>query len=87
VATSWVPAIENLGHMKGFVSEHYLGLNDHISGVGDADPAVFTKRLQELDSQLAKATEVYAATLLTHTTERGFRRCRKGTVRHLPEQA
>ena len=24
VATSWIPAIENLGHMKDFVADHYL---------------------------------------------------------------
>jgi len=55
--------------MKGYLSDHYLDVNDHMSGGGDADPAAFTKRLQELDSKLTKATEVYAATLLTYTAE------------------
>jgi methyl-accepting chemotaxis protein-1 (serine sensor receptor) len=69
VASSWIPAIENLGHMKGFVADHYLMVSDRIAG-RDASPAAsFAAKLQTVDVELAKATEVYAATLLTYTDD------------------
>ena len=70
VASSWIPAIENLGHMKGYVAEHYLMVSDRVAGRDAAtDPAAFAPRLQELEARLAKPTEVYAATLLTYTAD------------------
>lgn len=70
VASSWIPAIENLGHMKGYVAEHYLMVSDRVAGRDAAtDPAAFARRVQELEARLAKATEVYAATLLTYTAD------------------
>ncbi|CAM8669757.1 Tar Methyl-accepting chemotaxis protein [Comamonadaceae bacterium] len=69
VATSWIPAIENLGRMKGHLSEHYLVTNDRLAVQGSLDAVSFKKKIQELESDLAKATEVYAATLLTYSDE------------------
>jgi len=69
VATSWIPAIENLGHMKGFVADHYLLVSDRMAGRDSRDAASFAKVLQDLEANLVKATDVYAATLLTYTEE------------------
>ncbi|AZP12176.1 methyl-accepting chemotaxis protein [Undibacterium parvum] len=69
VSSSWIPAIGNLGQMKGYVSDHYLLVSDHMAGRGAVDAAVFNKELQEIESKLSKATEVYLATLLTYTAE------------------
>ena len=69
VSASWIPAIENLGHMKGFVADHYLMVSDRLAGRDHADSASFAAKLQTVETELAKATEVYAATLLTYTEE------------------
>jgi methyl-accepting chemotaxis protein len=69
VAGSWIPAIENLGHMKGFVAEHYLMVSDRLAGRDPSDTAAFASKLQTVETELAKATEIYAATLLTYTEE------------------
>ncbi|MDZ7922163.1 methyl-accepting chemotaxis protein [Rhodoferax sp.] len=69
VATSWIPAIENLGHMKSFLSEHSLVTNDRLAVQGSLDAVGFQKKIEELESSLAKATEIYAATLLTYSDE------------------
>ena len=69
VASSWIPAIENLGHMKGFVADHYLAASDRMAGRDTSDAASFSKKLQDIDAALGKATEIYAATLLTYTEE------------------
>ena len=69
VSGSWIPAIDNLGHMKGFVADHYLAVSDRMAGRDQADAASFSKKIQTIESDLAKATEVYAATLLTYTEE------------------
>ena len=69
VVSSWIPAIENLGHMKGFVADHYLGVSDRMAGRDTSDATSFGKKMQGIDSALGKATEVYAATLLTYTEE------------------
>ena len=69
VAGSWIPAIENLGHMKGFVAEHYLMVSDRLAGRDPSDTAAFSSKLQTVETELAKATEIYAATLLTYTEE------------------
>jgi methyl-accepting chemotaxis protein-1 (serine sensor receptor) len=69
VATSWIPAIENLGHMKGFVADHYLLVSDRMAGRDNTDAATFEKKLQDLNAALSKATDVYAATLLTYTED------------------
>ena len=69
VAGSWIPAIENLGHMKGFVADHYLMVSDHLAGRDTLDAVAFANKLQGVETELAKATEVYAATLLTYTEE------------------
>ncbi|WP_296510960.1 methyl-accepting chemotaxis protein [Rhodoferax sp.] len=66
VATSWIPAIENLGNMKGFVADHYLLVSDRIGGRDLEDATAFAKRMQAVTTSLSKATEVYAATLLTY---------------------
>jgi methyl-accepting chemotaxis protein len=67
VATSWIPAIENLGHMKGFVADHYLMVSDRMAGRDRSSEAAFADKLKSLGVALDKATEVYAATLLTYT--------------------
>ena len=69
VSGSWIPAIDNLGHMKGFVADHYLAVSDRMAGRDTSDAASFGKKIQTIESELAKATEVYAATLLTYTEE------------------
>ena len=69
VGGSWIPAIDNLGRMKGFVADHYLAVSDRMAGRDTSDAAAFGKKLQDIETQLAKATEVYAATLLTYTEE------------------
>ena len=69
VSGSWIPAIDNLGHMKGFVADHYLAVSDRMAGRDASDAASFDKKIQTIESDLAKATEVYAATLLTYTEE------------------
>ena len=69
VSGSWIPAIDNLGHMKGFVADHYLAVSDRMAGRDHSDAATFGRKLETLESDLTKATEVYAATLLTYTDE------------------
>jgi methyl-accepting chemotaxis protein len=69
VVGSWIPAIENLGHMKGFVAEHYLLVSDRLAGRDPSESAAFAAKLQGIEAGLAKATEIYAATLLTYTDE------------------
>ncbi len=69
VATSWIPAIENLGHMKGFLSEHYLVTNDRLAVQGSLDAVGFQKKTEALESSLAKATDIYAAALLTYADD------------------
>ncbi|BDT70930.1 hypothetical protein os4_04380 [Comamonadaceae bacterium OS-4] len=66
VATSWIPAIENLGNMKGFVADHYLLVSDRVGGRDKQDLATFNRRLNENGEALRKATEIYAATLLSY---------------------
>ena len=66
VANSWIPAIENLGHMKGHLAEHYLLVGDHLAArLGDSTDAV-RQRLGVIEADLAKATAIYAATLDTY---------------------
>ncbi len=67
VATSWIPAIENLGHMKGYLADHYLMVSDRVTNGDHNDAAAFAAKLQALEVALTKATEIYAATLLTYT--------------------
>ena len=69
VSGSWIPAIDNLGHMKGYVAEHYFMVSDRVAGSDKTEPAVFNKKLSDIEAQLDKATQVYAATLLTYTEE------------------
>jgi len=66
VASSWIPAIENLGHMKGFVADHYLLVSDRMAGRVGANAQEFDKKLQSIQSQWSKATGEYAATLQTY---------------------
>ena len=66
VASSWIPAIENIGRMKGLVAEHYLATNDRVAGRSAEDAAAFSKKMQDNKAELDKATEIYAATLLTY---------------------
>ncbi len=63
VSTSWVPAIENLGHMKGFLADHYLAVSDRIAGHDRSDAAAFAQKLQEIEAGLKKTTDIYAKTL------------------------
>jgi len=65
VADSWIPAIENLGVMKDTLSAHYLLVSAHIGGHSVATDEVMAQ-MKALEDKLAKATEVYAATLLTY---------------------
>lgn len=69
VSGSWIPAIDNLGHMKGFLAEHYLAVSDRMAGRDGSDAGSFASKLQAIETELKKATEVYAATLLTYTEE------------------
>ncbi|WP_284150466.1 methyl-accepting chemotaxis protein [Curvibacter sp. CHRR-16] len=69
VSNSWLPAIENLGRMKGYLSEHYLVINDRLAVQGSLDAMSFQKKIQELESNLSKATDIYAATLTTSTED------------------
>ena len=69
VASSWMPAIENLGYMKDGLIEHYLAVGDRIAGIDTSDAATFDAKLQAMEDKLAKATEIYAATLLTYTDD------------------
>ena len=65
VADSWIPAIENLGVMKDTLSAHYLLVSAHIGGHSVATDEVMAQ-MKALEDKLAKATDVYAATLLTY---------------------
>ncbi|GAB4214609.1 MAG: hypothetical protein Fur007_11140 [Rhodoferax sp.] len=65
VATSWIPAIENLGYMKGFLAQHYVETSD-ATAQSAAKAAEVSTNLKSIEAQLAKATEIYAATLLTY---------------------
>jgi methyl-accepting chemotaxis protein len=69
VSSSWIPAIDNLGHMKGFVADHYLAVSDRMAGRDISDASTFSSKLQGIELALTKATEVYAATLLTYTED------------------
>lgn len=69
VSTSWIPAIENIGRMKGYVADHYLIVSDRMAGRDTTEVAAFAARLQRLEADLSKATDIYAATLLTYTEE------------------
>ncbi len=66
VASSWIPAIENLGNMKGFLSDHYLLINDRITGRDLSSGPEFDKKVLELESKLQSATTIYAQTLETY---------------------
>lgn len=65
VADSWIPAIENLGVMKDTLSAHYLLVSSHITGNSVTTDQVATE-MKALEERLTKATEIYAATLLTY---------------------
>jgi methyl-accepting chemotaxis protein len=65
VADSWIPAIENIGHMKDALASHYLAVSDHMANQGSNADTV-QAQLDVIEGKLAKATEVYAATLLTY---------------------
>ena len=69
VSSSWIPAIENIGRMKGYVADHYLIVSDRMAGRDTTDVAAFAARLQRLEADLSKATDIYAATLLTYTED------------------
>jgi methyl-accepting chemotaxis protein-1 (serine sensor receptor) len=66
VASSWIPAIENLGNMKGYLSDHYLLINDRITGRDISSGPEFDKKVQELEAKLQSATTIYAQTLETY---------------------
>ncbi len=63
VSTSWVPAIENLGHMKGHLAEHYFAVSERMAGQDASSPAEFARRLAEIEASLVRTTEVYAKTI------------------------
>ncbi len=69
VAASWLPAIENLGNMKGYLSDHYLLVNDRITGRDLSSGPEFDKKVQELEARLTKATDIYAKTLETYAPD------------------
>ena len=66
VSTSWIPAIENLGHMKGFVATHYLLVSDRIANRDASTIEVFTTTKNKIEKDLELATKIYADTLLTY---------------------
>ncbi len=66
VAASWIPAIENLGRMKGFIAEYYIAVSDRLGQRDTSEASAFARKLQANQDQLDKATQVYAATLLTY---------------------
>ncbi|WP_348692466.1 methyl-accepting chemotaxis protein [Duganella fentianensis] len=63
VSTSWVPAIENLGHMKGHLAEHYFAVSERMAGQDASSPAEFARRLADIEAALVKTTDVYAKTI------------------------
>ena len=63
IAVGWLPAIDNLGKMKGLVAEHFLLVHLHLSESSSGDSAAFFKDLKTVEQKLAMATEVYAAAL------------------------
>ena len=67
VAGSWIPAIENLGHMKDQLAGYHFAVSDRIGGRDTSAAEAFAQRLKSLQAELAKATDIYAATLLTYT--------------------
>ena len=69
VSGSWIPAIDNLGRMKGDLGAHYLLVSNRVSGRDSREAAVFAQELETLSARLAKETEVYAATLLTYNED------------------
>ena len=69
VSDSWIPAIENLGHMKDQLAGYHFAVGDRLGGRDTSSQQAFIQRLADLQSRLAQATEVYAATLLTYTEE------------------
>ena len=69
VASSWIPAIENLGHMKGHLADHYLLVSDRVAGRDTSASAEFDKKLQTIEADLGAATKVYAATLETYAPD------------------
>ncbi|QDL53010.1 methyl-accepting chemotaxis protein [Rhodoferax aquaticus] len=69
VANSWIPAIENLGRMNAYLSDHYTATSDRLAIQGNLDAMSFQKVTTESSTNLAKATEIYAATLLTYSDE------------------
>ncbi|TAH09667.1 MAG: HAMP domain-containing protein, partial [Curvibacter sp.] len=69
VATSWIPAIDNLGRMKAYLSDHYTATSDRLAIQGNLDATGFQRITSESSTNLAKATEIYAATLLTYSDE------------------
>ena len=69
VATSWIPAIDNLGRMKAYLSDHYAATSDRLAIQGNLDATGFQRITSESSTNLAKATEIYAATLLTYSDE------------------
>ncbi|MGQ0711574.1 MAG: methyl-accepting chemotaxis protein, partial [Rhodoferax sp.] len=63
VAATWIPAIGNLAQMKDLLAEHYLLVNDRVSGRDPSVSSQFSARLQALEGRWSKATEVYANAL------------------------
>ncbi|MDM7456833.1 MAG: methyl-accepting chemotaxis protein [Tepidimonas sp.] len=66
VANSWIPALENLGIMKGTLSDHYRLVADRMAQRDTRSWADFRAAIESLERQLAQATEVYAQTLETY---------------------
>ena len=69
VSGSWIPAIDNLGRMKGDLGTHYMMVSNRVSGRDSREAAAFTRELNTLSERLTRETEVYAATLLTYNED------------------
>jgi methyl-accepting chemotaxis protein len=69
VKTGWIPALDNLGHMKGHLADHYLAVSERLDEVTTVDTGTFVKKLEGIKTKLDSATKIYADTLLTYTEE------------------
>jgi methyl-accepting chemotaxis protein len=66
VANSWIPALDNLARMKSALEYHYRLVADRMAGRDRRSWADFRSALQDVERQLAEATEIYAQTLETY---------------------
>ena len=51
------------------MADHFLIVSDRMAGRDATEVAAFAARLQRLEADLSKATDIYAVTLLTYTED------------------